>query len=264
ALTVFVNYKVYDYKGQYIGATGVGLTIDAVTTMMERYSQRYRRNIYFCDQKGEIVLRSAHVAAEAKHLRDLMGQAGIANDLLQTKESNLSIERNGAPVHLNTRFIPELGWHLIVEQSETPMTRGITRALHLNLALCFAVTLLIISLIYLSICRYQRRIDTLFQEEQELRCVTQRQKEELAQQHEELKASINEVDRLSGLLPICSSCKKIRDDQGYWSQVESYIQRHSGAQFSHSLCPDCFTTLYPDISSRYDEMDTNCPAEESE
>ena len=56
---------------------------------------------------------------------------------------------------------------------------------------------------------------------------------------------ISERKRLGGLLPICASCKKIRDDQGYWQQVEVYIRQHSEAQFSHGLCPDCKQKLYP-------------------
>ena len=53
---------------------------------------------------------------------------------------------------------------------------------------------------------------------------------------------------LSGLLPICASCKKIRDDMGYWSQVESYIQKHSEATFSHGMCPDCLRKWYPELN----------------
>ncbi len=51
----------------------------------------------------------------------------------------------------------------------------------------------------------------------------------------------------SGLIPICSSCKKIRDDKGYWNQIESYIESHSEADFSHSICPECAKKLYPDF-----------------
>jgi PAS domain S-box-containing protein len=63
----------------------------------------------------------------------------------------------------------------------------------------------------------------------------------------ELEKALSEVKALSGLLPICSSCKKIRDDMGYWNQIESYIHKHSEAQFSHSICPECAKKLYPDI-----------------
>ena len=63
----------------------------------------------------------------------------------------------------------------------------------------------------------------------------------------DLANALLEVKTLSGLLPICSSCKKIRDDSGYWSQIEQYLEAHSDAEFTHSLCPDCAKKLYPDI-----------------
>lgn len=62
-----------------------------------------------------------------------------------------------------------------------------------------------------------------------------------------LEKSLEEVKILSGLIPICSSCKKIRDDNGYWNQIESYISSHSEAQFSHGICPDCARLLYPQV-----------------
>ena len=57
----------------------------------------------------------------------------------------------------------------------------------------------------------------------------------------------NKVATLSGFLPICAVCKKIRDDKGYWSQVEEYISLHSEVQFSHGICPDCVKKLYPEL-----------------
>ena len=63
----------------------------------------------------------------------------------------------------------------------------------------------------------------------------------------ELEKALSEVKTLSGLLPICAGCKRIRDDKGYWNQIEAYIHEHSEAQFSHSLCPDCVKRLYPDL-----------------
>jgi hypothetical protein len=55
----------------------------------------------------------------------------------------------------------------------------------------------------------------------------------------ELRAASEKVKILSGLIPMCAWCKKIRDDQGYWQQVETYITRHSEASFTHGICPDC-------------------------
>lgn len=71
--------------------------------------------------------------------------------------------------------------------------------------------------------------------------------EELNKKNQELERTLNEVKTLQGLLPICAACKKIRDDKGYWSQIEEYVAERSEAQFSHGICPECAKTLYPDI-----------------
>lgn len=60
----------------------------------------------------------------------------------------------------------------------------------------------------------------------------------------QLEQSLKEIKTLRGFLPICASCKKIRDDKGYWTQLETYISEHSGAEFTHGLCPECVTRLY--------------------
>jgi len=62
-----------------------------------------------------------------------------------------------------------------------------------------------------------------------------------------LEKAISEVKKLSGMLPICASCKKIRDDKGYWNQIESYIGAHAEVEFSHGLCPECAKKLYPEL-----------------
>jgi PAS domain S-box-containing protein len=65
----------------------------------------------------------------------------------------------------------------------------------------------------------------------------------------ELKNALDKVKTLSGFLPICASCKKIRDDKGYWSQVEQYISEHSEVEFSHGLCPECAEKMVQEIES---------------
>ena len=67
---------------------------------------------------------------------------------------------------------------------------------------------------------------------------------ELRNEHAKLLKALEEIKVLSGLLPICASCKKIRDDKGYWNLLESYIEKHSEISFSHGLCPDCQDNLY--------------------
>ncbi|MGD0259501.1 MAG: response regulator [Verrucomicrobiota bacterium] len=64
----------------------------------------------------------------------------------------------------------------------------------------------------------------------------------------ELQEALANIKTLSGLIPICAGCKKIRDDRGYWSQVEIYVAKHSGAKFSHGICPECARKLYPELA----------------
>lgn len=81
------------------------------------------------------------------------------------------------------------------------------------------------------------------------RDVTQRKRREEEREKlvKELQDALAQVKTLSGLLPICASCKKIRDDKGYWNQIENYISSHSDAQFSHGICPECAKKLYGDF-----------------
>ncbi|HYY93144.1 MAG TPA: hypothetical protein VE713_01405 [Pyrinomonadaceae bacterium] len=67
---------------------------------------------------------------------------------------------------------------------------------------------------------------------------------------EELTAALSQVRTLSGLLPICASCKNVRDDHGYWTQIEAFISQHSEAEFSHSMCPPCARKLYPEVYAK--------------
>ena len=77
-----------------------------------------------------------------------------------------------------------------------------------------------------------------------------KQKEKIEQEREtliqELKDALNKIKTLEGIIPICSNCKKIRDDKGYWNNLEAYIERHSEAFFSHGICPECMAALYGD------------------
>ncbi|MBN2233150.1 MAG: sensor with HAMP domain protein, partial [Deltaproteobacteria bacterium] len=79
-------------------------------------------------------------------------------------------------------------------------------------------------------------------------------RDHLKEQHhrlvEELRKSLAQVKQLSGLLPVCSCCKIIRDDQGYWTRIEEYIPAHSEAEFSHGICPECIARLYPELAEK--------------
>mgnify|MGYP001180905559 CR=1 FL=1 len=95
-----------------------------------------------------------------------------------------------------------------------------------------------------SFLRLKTEIDT--------RKVREREKERLIT---ELREALEHIKTLRGIIPICASCKKIRDDAGYWQQVEGYIMKHSDVSFSHSICPECVKKLYPELD--LDEEEEN-------
>ena len=100
------------------------------------------------------------------------------------------------------------------------------------------LSLIIISFLYLNYRRSQKT-----------KIIVEQKNEELKLLNDELQLKISEIQLLSGLLPICANCKKIRDDNGAWEQMELYITKHSEAKFSHGICPDCMKTLYGKVLS---------------
>ncbi len=70
---------------------------------------------------------------------------------------------------------------------------------------------------------------------------------EVEEKNAELQRALSELKTLRGILPICSNCKKVKDDKGFWNRIEAYIETHSSAEFTHGICPDCAKALYPDI-----------------
>jgi two-component system, NtrC family, sensor kinase len=87
-----------------------------------------------------------------------------------------------------------------------------------------------------------------FKREALLQKLVQEKTTELEESNSELKQALRQVKQLSGLLPICAGCKKIRDDKGYWQQIEAYIRDHSEADFTHSVCPHCADQAYEEIN----------------
>jgi len=252
-MTIFINHKVFDFNGQYIGATGVGLAINSVTDLIENYREKYDRDIYFVDSTGKIILQSSSLTATVTNIYQMENISPIADQILSTPSNGFSYIRNGQVIHLNTRFVPELNWYLLVEQSEESAFKQIYNTLILNLVFCFLITAVVLLITNLTINAFQHKLKKMAIADAELKSLNRDQQEEIIKQHHELlkknanlEQALAEVKQLSGFLPICSSCKKIRDDKGYWNQIESYIQARSEAQFSHGMCPDCMKKLYPD------------------
>lgn len=112
---------------------------------------------------------------------------------------------------------------------------------------------LIVFFIAQSFILAQRYSEALIREEilaHKLEDLNENLEEKVAERTNELKLALSEIKQLSGLLPICAKCKKIRDDQGYWNQIEEYLEAHSEAVLTHSMCPDCIDEMYPQLKGK--------------
>lgn len=158
AMTIFINYRVFDYAGKYIGVAGVGLTVNSVQNLIKKYRERFGRDIYFVDKSGKIVLTEAGTA-ESATLADRAGLRDLAPRLLAGEIQTVQYEIKGAARFLNMRFVPELNWFLCVEKDEMSAIVGITRTLYLNLVICVVVTLLVIAITTVFVNRYQARLE---------------------------------------------------------------------------------------------------------
>lgn len=160
-MTIFINYRVMDYSGNFIGTTGVGLSLDIVKDIIDSYRERFRREVYFVDQQGMIMLAGKSMGQTQDSIRTHPGIRKIADAILNrnTIPTKLEYRENDAAGMINSRFIPELGWYLVVEERGSENIVEITRILWVNLAISAGVTLLVLALTLLVINRYQKRLE---------------------------------------------------------------------------------------------------------
>ena len=160
-LTIFINYRVTDAAGNHIGVTGVGLAVDTVAELIESYQQRYDRSIYFADREGIVTLHGAGYSGAAR-IQDTPGMRPIAPRLLATAGTDSRyVGAQGSTVYVNSRLIPEFGWYLIVEQSESAAETRILNTLLLNIAIALGVTALVCITAWFTVRGYQLRLEEM-------------------------------------------------------------------------------------------------------
>ncbi|KAB7624100.1 sensor domain-containing diguanylate cyclase [Alkalilimnicola sp. S0819] len=160
-VSIFVNYRVLDYQGDYLGAIGIGLAVNRVTELVQTYQERYGRHIYFIDRAGRITLRGG-AYAEAERIQEVPGLKRLATYILATPSASLSYERaNGETAYVNSRLIPELDWHLIVEQTSSQTETRILNTLLINVLFALTATVIVLLLARFTIRGYQRRLEDM-------------------------------------------------------------------------------------------------------
>ncbi len=162
AMTIFINYRVFGFDGQYLGATGIGLTTDAMHRRIRDYQQRFQRTIYFVDQRGRTaLLGGASHGGQQPDLHEREGLREIIDRILTEKNGGYQYEADGTNHLLNVHYIPELKWYLFVEKDESEALVEVRKILYINLGICLVITALVVMLMYLSLGRYQHRIEKM-------------------------------------------------------------------------------------------------------
>jgi len=162
SITIFINFRVLDYAGRFLGATGVGLRATAVKMLVERYQREYHRTVYFVDRKGQLVLYGHEMDATEPDIRKRPGISTVADALLGQDQGRFEYRAsNGATIFLNSRFIPDLDWYLLVEQDGDLALASARRTLVQNLAVGLLATLVVTWLCAVLVRRSHRHLEAL-------------------------------------------------------------------------------------------------------
>lgn len=166
ALTFFINYRVYDYQKNFIGITGVGLTVNTVQELINHYQSKYKRDILFIDKKGNIKLSNytSATADDTFHAAELytaLKEQGVITRITSNNSLSLQHKYNDHQILLNSRFIEEFEWYLVVLQTELPGSGKLVKTLFLNLAICAFITTVVLVLTNRTISFYQKDIEAM-------------------------------------------------------------------------------------------------------
>lgn len=232
-LTFFINHRVVDYDGHFLGATGVGFAVESLHGLMELYQTRYGRTIYFVDPQGTILLTARHSPLMGQDIRHVEGLGSLTPSPLASPGGTYEYRRNGANHLLNVRFLPELGWYLFVEKEEDGALLPLRRTLYLNFAVGTAVTLLVLLAVTWTLNRYQGRLE-LMATTDKLTGLTNRQAFDPLMARI-LAQSRREGTRLTALLVDIDNFKRINDRWGHLAGDETL--RQMARQLRETLGP---------------------------
>jgi diguanylate cyclase (GGDEF)-like protein len=160
SLTIFINYKVKDRSGKFLGATGVGLKISSISDLLETYKNKYNHDIYFMNHAGEIVLSTRSLNRDKYIKNQSFFQASI-NKLVPNKDSLIEYKYNNEQYVADLRYLKKLDLYLFVEAREKYFTQKLDDSFRFNFVLFSIVTFVIIISIIINIYYYQKKLERL-------------------------------------------------------------------------------------------------------
>ena len=161
APTIFINYRVLDATGRFIGATGIGLAMNSVRDLIDRYQQRYRRIIYFVDPKGKIVVAGSGTPVPGGTINSRPGLSAIAAAVLNPAGGSFEFPTAEGPHLLNVRFIPQLNWYVFVENAQDRSLAATRPILFVNLAIALLATAAVVTAMGATVSHFQSRLERM-------------------------------------------------------------------------------------------------------
>jgi len=160
SLAVFLNHRMYNNSGEYIGTIGIGLAMNTVQASIEYYKKQYDRQVYFIDNKGAVTLHGLYNHLP-KTIHQIPELAKFTTQILNTPNNAIAYEKKGSTHYINTRFIPEFNWYLVIEQQEEVEGKKLQNTLILNLAISLFISIIMIILVIVIISGYQKKIEVI-------------------------------------------------------------------------------------------------------
>ncbi|MEQ8602648.1 MAG: sensor domain-containing diguanylate cyclase [Marivibrio sp.] len=160
-LTIFINYRVIDAAGRFLGVAGVGLELQAVAELVERYRRVFERTVYFVNDDGLITIHPNPEIAYSRRLSEVEALKGLRAEILNRERGAFQISRDDRPVLMTTRYIPELNWTLVVEADEAEALGDLEGGFLSNFAIGLTAIVLTILAVAVAINRYQRRLERM-------------------------------------------------------------------------------------------------------
>jgi diguanylate cyclase (GGDEF)-like protein len=160
SMTVFINHKVNDYLGNYIGTIGVGLGVRSVKELLETYQQRYGRTIFFVDRQGDVTLVGKEFH-EPLNLRDFAGLKRYATQILTSPSMALTFERDNHKIYFNSRLVEDFNWYLIVMENETLGEVRIHNTMIFNIAISLGITIIVLIIAAVTLGNDQKKLEAM-------------------------------------------------------------------------------------------------------
>ena len=160
SMILFINNKIFDASGSYLGACGTALKIDYIDAMLHRFLSKHNFNVYFTDASGALLLRNKELVA-FDHINEEPSLYNVRHQLLDDTQRVISIDRKGVRYFVTTRYIPQLHVYVFVEARIDAFTKNFKRNLYYELALSLMVALIVLLAILYTINSYQKKIERL-------------------------------------------------------------------------------------------------------